>query len=81
MNEPTTESFLAMYVSGLWQYQELLIKSGYKFPKLKGKCPWCGYAVGVTPVGNVFYYACLNPHCTCELYKTHKYEYISLTRI
>lgn len=76
---------LAVYVKGLYQHQQALIESGYKFPELNGKCPWCGGVVGETTVSMrhnlVYFYTCMNPDCTCELYATHRYEYVSFEKL
>jgi hypothetical protein len=81
----TAEQQLAFYLSGLLVHQQALIESGYKFPKLEGKCPFCGDIVGETIITlnerPVYFYTCLNKGCTCELYKTHRYEYISFKRL
>jgi hypothetical protein len=77
---------LQFYILGLIEHQRALAEAGYKFPKLEGKCPFCGGVVGETITSlidgygkekPVYLYTCLNKACSCELYATHRYEYVS----
>jgi hypothetical protein len=75
--------YISLYVSGLMPHQSVLKKMPMPEPKRVGvrlRCPWCNTCISKMNVpmakGEVVYYRCMNPLCTCQVYATHRYEYV-----